>query len=121
MSKVLVVDDSATVRNDVTNFLQTHGIETGTASDGAEAFEILSTDTGFRLALVDVNMPVMDGLTLVEKIKDELQALELSCIMLTTEFQTELKERGRAAGVRGWIVKPFNGEKALVGIKKLLG
>jgi len=70
--------------------------------------------------LSDVNMPNMDGLTMVEKIRNELGNSTVNIIMLTTESNPSMKERGKAAGVKGWIVKPFRGESVLTAIKKLI-
>jgi len=64
-------------------------------------------------------MPNMDGLTMVEKIRSELGNSTVNVIMLTTESNPSMKERGKAAGVKGWIVKPFKGESVLETFKKL--
>jgi two-component system, chemotaxis family, chemotaxis protein CheY len=72
-----------------------------------------------RLIVSDVNMPNMDGLTMVEKIRSELGNQTVNVIMLTTESSPAMKERGKAAGVKGWIVKPFKGDAVLATFKKL--
>jgi two-component system chemotaxis response regulator CheY len=64
-------------------------------------------------------MPNMDGLTMVEKIRKELGNSAVHVVMLTTESSPAMKERGKAAGVKGWIVKPFKGEAVLETFKKL--
>jgi len=69
----------------------------------------LKSDPGIKLVVADVNMPNMDGLTMVEKIRGELGNARVNLIMLTTESSPNMKERGKAAGVKGWIVKPFKG------------
>ena len=120
MAKVLVVDDSAAVREEVSSFLRGQGIETETAEDGLVALEKLLEDMTFRLAIVDVNMPNLDGIGLVERVKEEVDNDKLSCLMLTTEYDPTLKARGRAAGVKGWILKPFNGDKAIAFIQKMI-
>ncbi|KAB0584777.1 response regulator [Ideonella dechloratans] len=74
-----------------------------------------------KLVICDVNMPNIDGLTMVEKVRKELNNPTVQIIMLTTENAPAMKERGRAAGVKGWIVKPFNGPAAIGSIKKLVG
>jgi two-component system chemotaxis response regulator CheY len=122
VSKILVVDDSAAVRNDVSEFLKSHGIAVEIAVDGLDAFEKLSANVSdFKVAIVDINMPNMDGLTFIEKVNAELEGAQVNFIMLTSEFEGSLKARGKAAGVKGWIVKPFNGSKAIGAIKKMLG
>lgn len=118
MAKVLVVDDSSTVRNEVSSFLSSQGIDVDTAVDGVDGLAKIQRDANLKLVLCDVNMPNMDGLTMVEKVKQSGKAI--SIIMLTTESSPSMKQRGKDAGVKGWIVKPFNGAAAIGGIKKLI-
>jgi two-component system chemotaxis response regulator CheY len=66
-------------------------------------------------------MPNMDGLTMVEKIRGELGNGKVNIIMLTTESDPNMKERGKAAGIKGWIVKPFNGPNVLGAVKTMVG
>lgn len=120
MAEVLVVDDSATVRNEVSSFLASQGINVDTACDGQDGLEKIQADGGLKLVICDVNMPRMDGLTMCEKVRGAGNAA-LPIIMLTTESDPSMKERGKAAGVKGWIIKPFNGPAALGGIKSLIG
>ncbi len=121
MAQILVVDDSATVRNEVSSFLQNQGFDVATAEDGKDGLNKLKADGSVKLVISDVNMPNMDGLTMVEKIRGELGNSTVHIIMLTTESDPRMKERGKAAGVKGWIVKPFNGDAVVGGIKKLVG
>ena len=121
MAQILVVDDSATVRNEVSNFLKSQGLSIETAVDGKDGLDKLKRDNGIKLVISDVNMPNMDGLTMVEKIRGELGNGGVNVIMLTTESDPRMKDRGKAAGVKGWIVKPFNGNAVIGGIKKLVG
>lgn len=121
MAQILVVDDSATVRNEVSNFLKSQGLSIETAVDGKDGLDKLKRDNGIKLVISDVNMPNMDGLTMVEKIRGELGNSGVNVIMLTTESDPRMKDRGKAAGVKGWIVKPFNGNAVIGGIKKLVG
>ncbi|OFE13100.1 two-component system response regulator [Pseudohongiella acticola] len=119
MSSILVVDDSATVRDDVANFLRQHSLNVVTANDGREGLQQLQANNTIKLVICDVNMPHMDGLTMVEKSRGELRS-QVPIIMLTTENCPKMKERGKAAGVKGWIVKPFNGPGILGAIQKLM-
>lgn len=121
MAQILVVDDSATVRNEVCSFLQGQGLQVASAVDGKDGLDKVRADGGIKLVISDVNMPNMDGLTMVEKIRGELGNSTVNVIMLTTESDPRMKERGKAAGVKGWIVKPFNGNAVIGGIKKLVG
>ena len=119
MARILIVDDSSTVRNEVESFLKSAGLEVATAVDGKDGLAKLKADAGIRLVIADVNMPNMDGLTMVEKIRSELGNTSVHLIMLTTESSPAMKERGKAAGVKGWIVKPFKGAAVLETFKKL--
>lgn len=120
MAKILVVDDSSTVRDEVAGFLKKAGLDVATAVDGKDGLAKLKADPGIKLVVSDVNMPNMDGLTMVEKIRGELGNSSVNIIMLTTESSPSMKERGKAAGIKGWIVKPFKGEAVLDAFKKLV-
>ena len=119
MAQVLVVDDSATVRNEVGDFLKKSGLDVVTAVDGRDGLDKLKADARIKLVVSDVNMPNMDGLTMAEKIRGELRNTTVNIIMLTTENTPIMKERGKAAGIKGWIVKPFKGEAVIATFKKL--
>jgi len=119
MAQILMVDDSSTVRNEVCDFLKANGLTVTPAVDGKDGLDKLRADPSIRLVLSDVNMPNMDGLTMAEKIRNELKNASVHVIMLTTENSPAMKERGKAAGIKGWIVKPFNGTAVLPTLKKL--
>lgn len=121
MAKILVVDDSSTVRDEVAGFLKSNGLDVATAVDGKDGLVKLKADPGIKLVVSDVNMPNMDGLTMVEKIRGELGNATVNVIMLTTESSPSMKERGKAAGIKGWIVKPFKGDAVIATFKKLVG
>jgi two-component system chemotaxis response regulator CheY len=121
MAQILVVDDSATVRSEVSDFLKKGGLDVITAVDGRDGLMKLKADPGVKLVVSDVNMPNMDGLTMAEKIRGELGNSSVNIVMLTTENSPIMKERGKAAGVKGWIVKPFKGDAVLATFKKLAG
>ncbi len=120
MSQILVVDDSSAVRNEVSEFLIKSELDVVTAVDGKDGLAKLKSDPSVQLVLADVNMPNMDGLTMVEKIRSELGNTDVNIIMLTTVNDPNMKERGKAAGVKGWIVKPFKGESVIASIKKMV-
>lgn len=120
MAQILVVDDSSTVRNEVCDFLKANGLTVTAAVDGKDGLDKLKADAGIKLVVSDVNMPNMDGLTMAEKIRNELKNAAVNIIMLTTENSPAMKDRGKAAGIKGWIVKPFNGAAVLATFKKLV-
>ena len=120
MAQILVVDDSSTVRNEVCDFLKANGLAVTPAVDGKDGIEKLKADPGIKLVVSDVNMPNMDGLTMAEKIRGELNNAAVNIIMLTTENSPAMKERGKSAGIKGWIVKPFNGPAVIATLKKLV-
>lgn len=120
MAQVLVVDDSSTVRNEVCDFLTANGLSVAFGVDGKDGLGKLKADPAIKLVISDVNMPNMDGLTMAEKIRSELNNTAVNIIMLTTESNPGMKDRGKAAGIKGWIVKPFNGAAVIGSIKKLV-
>ena len=119
MAKILIVDDSSTVRDEVAGFLKGNGLDVTTAVDGRDGLAKLKADPGINLVVSDINMPNMDGLTMAEKIRGEQGNARVNLIMLTTESSPSMKERGKAAGIKGWIVKPFNGPAVLSTFKRL--
>lgn len=120
MAQILVVDDSSTVRNEVGDFLKSNGLNVSFAVDGQDGLAKLRADPAIKLVVCDVNMPNMDGLTMAEKVRAELKNTTVNIIMLTTENSPMMKERGRAAGIKGWIVKPFKGDAVIGTFKKLV-
>ena len=119
MASILIVDDSSTVRDEVAGVLKAAGLSVSTAVDGKDGLAKLQADPGIKLVVCDVNMPNMDGLTMIEKVRNELGNSTVHVIMLTTESSPSMKERGKAAGIKGWIVKPFNSASVLETFKKL--
>ena len=109
------------VRNEVGDFLKKSGLSVETAVDGRDGLVKLKSDPRIQLIVCDVNMPNMDGLTMVEKVRSELHNSTVNIVMLTTENSPAMKERGKAAGIKGWIVKPFKGDAVLATFKKLAG
>ena len=120
MAQILVVDDSSTVRNEVGDFLKSNGLGVAFAVDGRDGLAKLKGDPGVKLVICDVNMPNMDGLTMAEKVRSELKNGSVNIIMLTTENSPAMKERGKAASIKGWIVKPFNGPAVIASLKKMV-
>lgn len=120
MTKILAVDDSASMRQMVSFTLQGAGYEVVEASDGQDALS-KAKQNQVDLVLSDVNMPVMDGIALIKQLRTLPNYKFTPILMLTTESAADKKSEGKAAGATGWIVKPFNPDQLLNTIKKVLG
>jgi two-component system, chemotaxis family, chemotaxis protein CheY len=119
MARILAVDDSAAMRQMVGITLTGAGHEVQQAADGREALQIAERQK-FDLVITDVNMPVMDGLTLVRHLRNLPSYRGVPLLVLTTEATTEKKLEGKAAGATGWLVKPFNPDRLLATVAKVL-
>jgi len=121
MSKtIMTVDDSASVRMMVAFTLKESGYEIVEAVNGVDALEKLENHE-ISMIVADINMPEMDGITLVKKIRSHKQHRFIPVIMLTTESHESIRERGKEAGATGWIVKPFKPEQLVAVTRKVLG
>jgi len=118
--KVLTVDDSRTMREMVAFTLKGAGYEVVEANDGQHALTVLGNDK-VDLVIADLNMPIMDGLTLIRKLRATPQYRTTPILMLTTEADDKKKAEGRAAGATGWIVKPFDPSKLISVVQKVCG
>jgi len=120
MSKtVLVVDDSSTVRQQVSLALKQAGFATLEAADGREAIVTLDANRNIDMVVCDVNMPNVNGLEMVERVKAKPEFGKLPILMLTTEGQPSLIKRAREAGAVGWIVKPFDANQLVQAARHL--
>ena len=117
--KILVIDDSASLRQVVGIALKGAGYEVIEAADGQQALERLDSNR-VHLAICDVNMPVMDGITFVKEVKKRPNHRFLPIIMLTTESRESRKQEGQMAGAKAWVVKPFRPEQILNAVSKLI-
>ncbi|QTA81599.1 Chemotaxis protein [Desulfonema limicola] len=117
---IMTADDSASVRQMVSFTLKQAGYQVVEAVDGQEAFDKLQNNS-VNMLVTDLNMPNMDGIELIKKVRGESKYRFMPIIMLTTESQAAKKQEGKAAGATGWIVKPFKPEQLLAVIKKVLG
>ncbi|WP_421321097.1 response regulator [Aeromonas veronii] len=116
---ILIVDDSATIRQVVGMTLKGAGYEVMEASDGKDALNKLDGKK-INLIISDVNMPNMDGITFVKEAKKLAHYKFTPVIMLTTESQDSKKQEGQAAGAKAWVVKPFQPEQMLAAVAKLI-
>lgn len=119
MAKVLTVDDAASMREMVAFKLEENGHQVVQAENGEEGLKQALAQQ-FDLVISDVNMPIMDGFTMVAKIREQEQYKFTPILMLTTESGAEHKQKGKAAGATGWIVKPFDPDKFIQLVGKVL-
>jgi len=117
---VLAVDDSASIRQMVSFTLKSAGYEVVEAADGMEGLDKAKT-RAFNLVLTDQNMPRMDGLTLIKSLRGMPNYKSVPILMLTTESSDAMKSQGRTAGATGWLVKPFDPNKLIEVVKKVIG
>ena len=116
----MTVDDSSSIRQMVSFTLQEAGYEVVEAVDGEDAFNKLQK-TQVNLVVTDLNMPRLDGIGLIKKLRGSTGYRFTPIIMLTTESQDSKKQEGKSAGATGWIVKPFKPEQLIAVIKKVIG
>lgn len=120
MAKILAVDDSPSMRQMVAFALQSAGHTVTEAVDGADGLSKAQGDQ-YDLILTDVNMPNMDGLTLVKELRALANYKFTPILVLTTESEQGKKAEGKAVGATGWLVKPFNPDQLLATIKRVTG
>lgn len=118
--KILIVDDSASVRQMVEATLKSKGYAVIAANDGQSALDTCKMQQ-FDFVLTDQNMPRMDGLTLIKSLRQLAQYARTPIVVLTTEAGDDMKVKGKAAGATGWMVKPFDPDKLLQITAKVLG
>ena len=119
MTRILAVDDSASMRDMVSIALTGAGFEVTAAADGAAALR-LAKQSSFDLVLSDVNMPDMNGIALIRALRAEPAYRFTPILMLTTESSPERKNEGKEAGATGWIVKPFDPDQLVATMKRVL-
>lgn len=117
---ILTVDDSASVRQMVSFTLKEAGYDVVEASDGMDALA-KTRGISINLIITDLNMPNLDGIELIKKIRSGTEHKFVPILMLTTESQEEKKVQGKSAGATGWIIKPFKPEQLLAVVKKVIG
>jgi two-component system chemotaxis response regulator CheY len=119
--KVVVVDDSRTVRQQVSTVLTQAGYEVIEASDGVEGAETIDATNDVAMVICDVNMPRMSGIDMLSLLKKNPKHANLVVLMLTTEGQPGPIAKAKQAGAKGWIVKPFETNMLLAAVRKLAG
>ena len=120
MARILAVDDSAAMRQMVNLTLTSAGHQVVQASDGQEALDLANASPAVDLVITDVNMPRMDGITLVRELRRLAHYRGVPLLLLTTESSQEKRQEGKAAGATGWMVKPFSPERLLAIVAKVV-
>jgi two-component system chemotaxis response regulator CheY len=121
LKRILVVDDSLAIRQQVGIALREAGYAVTEAEDGAQGLEEIAKGERFSLVICDVNMPRMNGLEMLEALKRSPEHALVPVVMLTTEGQPALIDRAKKAGAKGWIVKPFKAELMLSAVRRIAG
>jgi two-component system chemotaxis response regulator CheY len=119
MARILAVDDSPSMLRMVSLTLASAGHSVAQAADGREALAAARVEA-FDVVVTDVNMPNMDGIELVQELRGLPAYRYVPLLILTTEATAERKQQGRSAGATGWLVKPFNPERLLAVVEKVL-
>ena len=119
MRSILAVDDSPSMRKMVSFTLAGAGFKVVEAVDGVDALEKANAQ-GIDLVLADQNMPRLDGIGLTRKLREDPRFQKTPILILTTESSDQMKQAGRAAGATGWLVKPFDPDRLIEVIQKVL-
>jgi two-component system, chemotaxis family, chemotaxis protein CheY len=117
--RILTVADSKTMRDMVSFTLRKAGFDVAEAEDGKAALTVLG-GSKFDLIITDLNMPNMDGISLIKTVRSNSQHRGIPILILTTESNVAKKAEGKAAGATGWLVKPFDPQRLLSTIAKVL-
>ncbi|MET3927966.1 response regulator [Devosia sp. 2618] len=117
--RVLTVDDSRTILAMLHHTLSNAGFEVLQAEDGKQGLDLLKTET-VDVVITDINMPVMDGIEFIKHVRASGQHQSLPILILTTETSQDKRDQGKAAGGTGWIVKPFDPEKLISVIHRVV-
>lgn len=119
MKKILVVDDSSVVRMSLEMLLKENGFEVISAVDGVDGLTKAGNDK-FDLIITDINMPNMNGLDMMKRMREISELKFVPILVLTTESDSEMLAKGKEYGATGWIVKPFTNEDLLSTVQKVV-
>jgi two-component system, chemotaxis family, chemotaxis protein CheY len=119
MADILTVDDSASIRQAIKIALRSEGHEIHEATDGREGLRLADERT-FDLILVDLNMPEMDGMTMIRELRKKPAHAGVPVLFLTSESDTDVKQQAKTAGATGWLTKPFEASQLIKIVNKVL-
>ena len=118
--KVLIVDDSRTVRREVSEALTQAGFTVVEAADGEEGYASFKANQDLALAVLDVNMPRLNGLDLLDRLKADPSTAAVPVLVMTTEVDPALIERAKRSGAKGWLIKPVKLPHLVSAVSKLV-
>lgn len=118
--RILVVDDSESIRELIAIGLEMQGYDVIRGVNGEDGFKRLQENSDCSLVITDMNMPIMDGLSFLKKIRAESSNKFLPVLIITSEVQEAKRREAREAGATGWITKPFANQQLITVIKRLL-
>jgi len=118
--RVLAVDDSATMRRAVSLCLENLDVEVILAVDGSDALRKIVQGLRADLVISYVHMPEMDGITLTENLRSHPAYAEIPILILTSEASDQMREKGKAAGATGWMLKPFDTDELAALVTRIL-
>lgn len=116
---ILIIDDSYSMRESIKYILNGSGYSVIEAADGVDGFNKLKSSK-IDCVVTDINMPNLNGIELIKKIRSDGETKMMPVLVLTTESEFDMIRKGRDVGATGWIVKPFNDEKLLTAVRKVL-
>jgi two-component system chemotaxis response regulator CheY len=119
MKKILIVDDSLTLRHIIARSLEQAGFRVIEAQDGAQGLARVAEHDDVSLILLDVNMPGMGGMEMLDNLARETGKTQIPVLMLTTEADASLIARAKAAGAKGWLIKPIKPELLVTAVSKM--
>jgi two-component system, chemotaxis family, chemotaxis protein CheY len=120
-AKILIVDDSDTIRQQVGITLAQAGYEVLEAQDGVEGLSTIGAARDIALVICDINMPNMGGIEMLTAVKADTKNANLPVLMLTTEAKAELIQQAKRIGAKGWVVKPFKPDQLAAAVRKIVG
>jgi two-component system chemotaxis response regulator CheY len=118
--KILIVDDSETLRVQLRKHLEDSGFLVIEGFDGIDGLEKLKQEGSVDMIICDVNMPRMNGLTMLSHVRQEAAWKSVPILMLTTEARPQMKNEAKTLGVKAWVTKPYLADKLLNAVKKIL-
>ena len=117
---ILAIDDSASIRQMVSMTLGSAGYKVIEAADGADGYSKATTHT-VDAVITDLNMPSLNGIEFIRKVRQHASSKGVPIILLTTESSDNMKRQAKEAGATGWMVKPFKQDQLLALIRKVIG